>query len=450
MATQTPTVDVPQSFPAAMSDVEGLAAALAAKTANASAAITGGTITDTPSRNTFTSGEAVTAGYAAGAKNVGGVPKMFRASATSTSTPGSFSGVFASTVGAADLPVLVQSSGLSPVIPDAAWPHGVPAVTDVNAPVYQDTTTGCFTLSTSHFLTGDRTQPVGRVQVGGSGAVQIMIFPQAVTTELDPSLISGSDFDAGMCIGTATDGGVSKAYPVLARAGSLCNTMGIARTKPGAAGVQIHLQTGGVSDILPDDLWDAVPPVSPVDLPVYSSRLVSGHMTISLVNHIPTDIVQRIGFLAIGGTGACRLSISIGDPITKTQYDAFAALSGTNTGDQTVTGLGLDALTPGAALTNADVSIAPGTDKASEYTLPAATLTGNHTVTLATTGSPTTGLTVWIVRRDLTANTYAIINGGAGAGTLVTLPASPGKPMGACVYYDGTNWSLTAVVYIVA
>jgi len=35
MATQTPTVDVPQSFPAAMSDVEGLAAALAAKEATA-------------------------------------------------------------------------------------------------------------------------------------------------------------------------------------------------------------------------------------------------------------------------------------------------------------------------------------------------------------------------------------------------------------------------------
>ncbi len=124
--------------------------------------------------------------------------------------------------------------------------------------------------------------------------------------------------------------------------------------------------------------------------------------------------------------------------------------TGGNTGDQTVTGLGLDALAPGAALTNANVSIAPGTDKASEYTLPAATLTGAHTCTLATTGSPTTGLTVWIVRRDLTANTYAVINGGAGAGTLVTLPASPGKPMGACVYFDGTNWSLTAVVYLVA
>jgi hypothetical protein len=99
-------------------------------------------------------------------------------------------------------------------------------------------------------------------------------------------------------------------------------------------------------------------------------------------------------------------------------------------------------------LINADFTISPGTAKAGEYTLPAATLTGAHTCTIATTGSPLTSLTVWIIRRDLTANTYAIINGGTGGGTLFTFPASPGKPMGACVYFNGINWSLTAVVYL--
>ena len=116
--------------------------------------------------------------------------------------------------------------------------------------------------------------------------------------------------------------------------------------------------------------------------------------------------------------------------------------------------LGLDALAAGTALTNADATINPGTDNASEYTLPAATLNAPHVLTMGTGGNPTTGLTAWIIRRDLTANTYTINNGGAGgsavAGKTVILPASPGKPMGACWYYDGIDWNLTAVVYIVA
>jgi hypothetical protein len=101
-------------------------------------------------------------------------------------------------------------------------------------------------------------------------------------------------------------------------------------------------------------------------------------------------------------------------------------------------------------LTDADVTITPGTDKAGEYTLPAETLTGPHSCKVATTGSPVTALSIWVIRRDLTANTYAIINGGGGGGTLITLPASPGVPMGVCLYFDGTNWSMTAVVYLVA
>ena len=153
-------------------------------------------------------------------------------------------------------------------------------------------------------------------------------------------------------------------------------------------------------------------------------------------------------------TAKRTLTVDVVNANRTMKVTANAEIGGTNTGDQTVTGLGLDALTAGTALTNADATINPGTDKASEYTLPAATLNAPHVLTMGTGGTPTTGLTVWIIRRDLTANTYTINNGGAGgsavAGKTVILPASPGKPMGACWYYDGIDWNLTAVVYIVA
>jgi len=108
-----------------------------------------------------------------------------------------------------------------------------------------------------------------------------------------------------------------------------------------------------------------------------------------------------------------------------------------------------DALVQGPALTNADSTINPGTDKASEYTAAAGLYTGSHNLTLGTAGSPIGSSTVWLIFRDISANVITVINGGANVGTIFTRPASPGGPMGACVYWDGLNWSLIAVVYIV-
>jgi hypothetical protein len=104
----------------------------------------------------------------------------------------------------------------------------------------------------------------------------------------------------------------------------------------------------------------------------------------------------------------------------------------------------------GTDLTNADLSKAPATDAASVYTLPAATLSANHTLTLATTGSPATGLVVTVVRRDLTAHTYAVINGGVGAGTLLTFASAPATAQGAKFKFDGTDWSLVEFFYVAA
>lgn len=94
----------------------------------------------------------------------------------------------------------------------------------------------------------------------------------------------------------------------------------------------------------------------------------------------------------------------------------------------------------GANLTDADATIQPATDKASQYVLPAATLTTNRTVTLGTT-SALTGLMVRIVRRDRTANTLAI-------GAMFTFGASPTADMEAWFLYNGSYWVFLGAQYI--
>lgn len=101
-----------------------------------------------------------------------------------------------------------------------------------------------------------------------------------------------------------------------------------------------------------------------------------------------------------------------------------------------------------ADLTDASGTNSPGTDAASQYTLPAVTLTTNRTLTLGTAGSPATNLVVQVIRRDLTANTYAVINGGGGGGTMMTFGASPATSVGASFYYDGTNWNFLNFFYV--
>jgi hypothetical protein len=107
------------------------------------------------------------------------------------------------------------------------------------------------------------------------------------------------------------------------------------------------------------------------------------------------------------------------------------------------TGIGLVT----AKLTDASITVdcalsGAGTLNASQFVLPPSTLTANRTLTLGT-DSAVTGETITVLRQDVTAHTLAIVNGGAGAGTLITLPAATERV--ASFYFDGTNWGLTAV-----
>ena len=72
-------------------------------------------------------------------------------------------------------------------------------------------------------------------------------------------------------------------------------------------------------------------------------------------------------------------------------------------------------------------------------TLPAATLTANRVLTLGTTNARE-GYVLLVTRLDATAYTLAIANGGAGGGTLVTLPVSVRS--WARFWFDGTDWLL--------
>lgn len=91
------------------------------------------------------------------------------------------------------------------------------------------------------------------------------------------------------------------------------------------------------------------------------------------------------------------------------------------------------------ALTDATLTIqlAAGRNRV----LPAATLTAGRSLTLGTTGA-VKGDQIEVLRLDVTANTYAVINGGVGTGTLITFPVS--KLGYARFRFDGTNWALRA------
>jgi hypothetical protein len=67
------------------------------------------------------------------------------------------------------------------------------------------------------------------------------------------------------------------------------------------------------------------------------------------------------------------------------------------------------------------------------------TMAANSTLTIGTTGA-VAGACIRIARDTLTAHTVAIVNGGAGAGTLFTMSASKKAVVDVC--FDGTNWVL--------
>ncbi len=94
----------------------------------------------------------------------------------------------------------------------------------------------------------------------------------------------------------------------------------------------------------------------------------------------------------------------------------------------------------GTALTNADQTVQPCTDKVGEY-VQTTTLTVNRAKTLGVT-SCTTGWLVRLVRADSGAFTFTVVNGGTNGGNLIVGAASPTETHGYTGVYNGADWVL--------
>lgn len=91
--------------------------------------------------------------------------------------------------------------------------------------------------------------------------------------------------------------------------------------------------------------------------------------------------------------------------------------------------------TAGSSLSDADATIGVAGGKL--YTLPASTLGANRTLTLDDAGA-IAGDVIEITRLDVGAYTVTIVNGGASAGTICTMPVSARSF--AALRFDGSDW----------
>ena len=143
------------------------------------------------------------------------------------------------------------------------------------------------------------------------------------------------------------------------------------------------------------------------------------------------DVTGFAYTIANGGAGAGTLAVLPGG----SQASFEAQFDGTNWIHKAVGSLGDDWVT-GTALTDVAATTVQRGGRRTSYLL-AGTMSQGETITLGTTGAQKGDL-IRVVRSSTSAQTAAIVNGGPGAGTLVTLPASK---VGFCdAMFDGTNW----------
>jgi len=112
---------------------------------------------------------------------------------------------------------------------------------------------------------------------------------------------------------------------------------------------------------------------------------------------------------------------------------------------------GIDGFRRGPDLPDASVGVAPAAGMFSESVLEPGTLTANRTLTILPFDTPPVGFIYRVIRRDLGAFTYRVVNGGpAGGGATreITFEASPLTPQGASFSWDGTNFNFLGFFYV--
>lgn len=139
-----------------------------------------------------------------------------------------------------------------------------------------------------------------------------------------------------------------------------------------------------------------------------------------------------------------HIEIGQGYPVDHSTVETALGLAG---GQWVKAATGTDvSARPGSNLAAGATTVQPTTDAASIYTLPLATLVANGSVTLGHAGTPVPGAVVQIIRRDLSANTYAAKNWD---GTVIkTFAAAPTSPQGMSFVFDGTNYVFLSFYYV--
>ncbi len=188
-----------------------------------------------------------------------------------------------------------------------------------------------------------------------------------------------------------------------------------------AIGVAEHDQLGGASDgtkritLMTDGIFlFAAGSAAPTDATPYGALLfLEDDHTVGTGG---LGATQKLAgrFVGIEDDGRIRVWVSVLDEVPGT----------------------LDEMITGTALTDVAATTVQRQGRVTKFLL-AGTMSQDETVTLGTTGA-VLGDVIRIIRTSTSAQTLAVVNGGAGAGTLCTLIAS--KIGFAQAIFNGTNW----------
>ncbi len=144
----------------------------------------------------------------------------------------------------------------------------------------------------------------------GSNADALHVHASAPATSVTFTKTAGEALNAGALLALVDDTGTPKAYHAGANGIGIRYVVGITLAAV-TSGAPATIHVAGELAI-PDAVWDAVPAVTDVGLPVYMSE-TAGNLTLTA----PTAsgrTVLKVGIVSVGGTGAVKVVFQVGDP----------------------------------------------------------------------------------------------------------------------------------------
>jgi hypothetical protein len=142
----------------------------------------------------------------------------------------------------------------------------------------------------------------------GSTNVTLHTHAAASATQIVVTVTAGEVFALGQLVSMQNNGGVANGYKSnVATYTTKANVLGI------AASATTVVVSGEVA--IANGFWDAVPVVADVGKPVYASEITAGNLTLTAPS-TSGNVVQKVGVLTVGGSGACKVVVQIGDNTT--------------------------------------------------------------------------------------------------------------------------------------